>query len=151
LLFYAPRFSRGKKNKKILFLKFNNKIMEKKKILIVEDDPIFQKTLQEFLRSEGFDVASAVDGEEGIRMAKEKNPDLILLDIILPKKDGYDVIKEVKNQEATKNIPIILLTNLGGVHDVEKALELGATTYLVKSDYKMEEVSKKIKELLKIS
>jgi DNA-binding response OmpR family regulator len=124
--------------------------MDKKKILIIEDDNILQKALQEFLIGENFEVFSALDGEEGVKMTKENNPDLILLDIILPRKDGYEVIKDLKADEAVKNIPIVLLTNLGSLNDVEKALELGATTYLIKADYKLEEVVKKIKEVLKI-
>jgi DNA-binding response OmpR family regulator len=121
------------------------------KILIVEDDAVLQKTLQEFLVEEKFEVICSADGEEGIRIAKKEKPDLVLLDIILPKKDGYEVIKELKGDQATTKIPIVLLTNLGGVHDVEKALELGATTYLIKSDYKLEEVVGKVKEILEIS
>lgn len=120
------------------------------KILIVEDDTALQKTLQEFLTEEKFDVACAGDGEEGIRISQQEKPDLILLDIILPKKDGYEVIKELKSNKETVKIPIVLLTNLGGIHDVEKALELGATTYLIKSDYKLDEVVKKIKSILEI-
>src|SRR4030042_7117669 len=120
------------------------------KILIIEDYPVFQQTLSEFLRTDGFEVFSAVDGEEGIKLAREKSPNIVLLDIILPKKNGYEVIAELKKEPTTKNIPIVLLTNLGGVQDVEKALELGATTYLVKSDYKLEEVMGKIKEILKV-
>ncbi|HBP00901.1 MAG: Response regulator receiver protein [Candidatus Moranbacteria bacterium GW2011_GWE1_49_15] len=122
--------------------------MDKKKLLIVEDEPVLNKALQEFLSAEGFEVIAAVDGEEGIRKAGAEMPDLILLDIILPKKDGYEVIREVKADEKTKNIPIILLTNLGSINDVEKALELGATTYLVKADYKLEEITQKIKGIL---
>lgn len=125
------------------------KKMNKKKILIIEDDEILSKTLREFLSADGFEVAVASNGETGIKMAKEKNPDLIVLDIILPKKDGYEVIKELKKESsAAKNIPIILLTNLGSFADVEKALKLGATTYLTKADYSMEEIAKKIKETL---
>jgi len=124
--------------------------MEKKKILIIEDDSILQKALQEFLIAEGFETLSALDGEEGVKIGKEKKPDLILLDIILPKMDGYEVLKAMKSDESTKNIPIILLTNLGSLNDVEKALDLGATTYLIKADYKLEEVAKKIKEVLNI-
>jgi DNA-binding response OmpR family regulator len=121
-----------------------------KKILVVEDDAVLQKALGEYLGSEGFEVASALDGEIGIQMAATEKPDLILLDIILPKKDGFEVLQAVKSDEQTKNIPIILLTNLDGISDVEKALELGATTYLVKADYKLEEVTAKIKSILDI-
>lgn len=122
--------------------------MENKKVLIIEDDSTLRNVLVEFVQAEGMTVFAASDGEEGIKMAKENNPDLILLDIILPKKDGYEVIADVKNDEKTKNIPIILLTNLGGLSDIEKALELGATTYLVKGDYQVREIVEKVKEIL---
>jgi DNA-binding response OmpR family regulator len=125
--------------------------MEKKKILIVEDDSILQKALQEFLAEEGFEIFSALDGEEGVKMGKEKKPDLVLLDIILPKKDGFEVLKELKSDENTKKIPIVLLTNLGSLNDIEKAIAMGANTYLIKADYKLEEVSKKVKEILGIN
>lgn len=124
--------------------------MEKKKLVIVEDDVVLQKALQDFLEAENFEVSCALDGEEGVTKILEVKPDLILLDIILPKKDGYEVIKEIRADEQTKEIPIVLLTNLGSLNDVEKALELGATTYLVKADYKLEEVSAKIKDILGI-
>lgn len=121
---------------------------KKQKILIVEDEATLQKALSEYLVLEGFAVVNALDGEQGAQMAKKEKPDLILLDIILPKKDGYEVMDELKAGEETKNIPIILLTNLGGAEDVEKAFSKGATTYLVKADYKLEDVVKKIRETL---
>jgi DNA-binding response OmpR family regulator len=124
--------------------------MEKKRILIIEDDEILQKALQEFLASEGFETTSALDGEEGVKAGKENKPDLILLDIVLPKLDGYEVLKAMKSDENTKKIPVVLLTNLGSLSDVQKALDLGATTYLIKADYKLEEVAEKIKEVLNI-
>jgi len=119
--------------------------------LIIEDDLVLQKALCEYLVSEGFKVKCASDGEEGVAMANQEKPDLILLDIVLPKKDGYEVLTEVRAGQDTKNIPIVLLTNLGSIADVEKALELGATTYLVKADYKLEEVTAKVKEILEIA
>lgn len=125
--------------------------MEKKKILVIEDDSVLQKTLLEFIADKGFDVIGALDGEEGVDKAFKENPDLILLDIILPKKNGYEVIEAVKAEDKTKNIPIVLLTNLGSLHDVEKALNLGATTYLVKADYKLEDVVSKIRDILNVS
>lgn len=124
--------------------------MEKKKLLIIEDDLVLQKALSDFLSSEGFEIKCAGDGEVGVEMALAEKPDLILLDIVLPKKDGYAVLTEVRADAGTKNIPIVLLTNLGSISDVEKALELGATTYLVKADYKLEEVTAKVKEILNI-
>jgi len=122
----------------------------KKKILIVEDEATLQKALTEFLAEEGFEVFGALDGEKGIELAKKEKPDLVLLDIILPKKDGYEVLTDLKNNESTKNIPVILLTNLESAEDVDRAFEKGASTYLVKSNYKLEEVVKKIKETLKL-
>lgn len=111
---------------------------------------MLQKTLGEFLVSEGFETIVASDGEEALEVLTKEMPDLILLDIILPKKDGYEVVKEVRANEQMNDVPIILLTNLGSVQDVEKALELGATTYLVKADYTLEEVATKIKDTLGI-
>ena len=127
------------------------KIFMDKKILIVEDDLVLQKLLSEYLAGEGFEVKTADDGEVGTEMALSENPDLILLDIILPKRNGYEVLKEVKSNIHTKDVPVVLLTNLDSINDVEKALALGASTYLVKADYKLEEVGKKIKETLGIS
>lgn len=124
--------------------------MGKKKLLVIEDDAVLQRALVEFLEADGFDVLAAADGETGESMAFSEMPNLILLDIVLPKKDGYAVLQAVKRNEKTKNIPVVLLTNLGSVSDVEKALELGATTYLVKADYRLEEISAKVKEILKI-
>jgi len=120
------------------------------KILVVEDEVSLQKSLTEFLEEEKFEVISALDGEKGLAMAQKEKPDLILLDIILPKKDGYEVLAELKQAEQTKRIPVILLTNLEGPEDVEKAFEKGASTYLVKSNYKLEDIVRKIKETLKI-
>ncbi|MCK9379186.1 MAG: response regulator, partial [Candidatus Moranbacteria bacterium] len=88
------------------------------------------------------------DGEIGVEMVMRKNPDLVLLDIILPKKNGYDVISELRENQSTKDVPIILLTNLGSIKDIEKALALGATTYLVKADYQLKEIVEKIKGIL---
>ena len=124
--------------------------MDKIKILIVEDDAILQKTLKEYLVNAGFDITTASNGEEGVSMTKSVDPDLILLDIILPKKDGYEVINDLKGDQSTKNIPIILLTNLGSIDDVQKALDLGATTYLIKADYKLAEIESKIRSTLRI-
>lgn len=120
------------------------------KILVIEDEASLQKSLTEFLEEEKFEVLSALDGEKGLSMAQGEKPDLILLDIILPKKDGYEVLSELKQGEDTKRIPVILLTNLEGPEDIEKAFEKGASTYLVKSNYKLEDIVKKIKSTLKM-
>ena len=124
--------------------------MEKKKILIVEDEATLQKALAEFLAEDGFEVLCASDGEQAVLLAKSKKPDLVLLDIILPKKDGYEVLTELKSEAGTKSIPVILLTNLESPEDIDRAFEKGASTYLVKSNYKLEDIAKKVKETLKI-
>jgi len=119
-----------------------------KKILFIEDESALQKTFGEILKQEGYEMTPALDGEIGLRLAKTQKPDLILLDLILPRVNGFEVLKKLKEDEATKDIPVIVLTNLEGVGDVDKAIELGATTYLVKAQYSLEEVVEKIKKVL---
>ena len=120
----------------------------KKKILVIEDEATLQKALNEVLLQEGFEVLSANDGIIGLETAKKENPDLILLDIILPKMDGFEVLAKLKADD--ENTPVVILTNLSDVNDVQKALDLGATTYLVKADYHLNEVIQKIKEILRM-
>lgn len=119
-----------------------------KTILFIEDESALQKTFGEVLGQEGYKMIPALDGETGLKLAKTKKPDLILLDLILPKIHGFDVLKKLKEAEETKNIPIIILTNLEGVEDINKALEIGVTTYLVKAQYSLEEVVEKVKNAL---
>lgn len=123
-------------------------IRNMKKILFVEDEPSLQKTVGDILIKEGYEVLQATDGESGIRLAISEKPDLILLDLILPKKDGFEVIKALKDAPDTQDIKIVVLTNLQSSGDVEKAIELGATTYLVKANYNLDEIVNKVKELL---
>ncbi len=116
-----------------------------KKILLVEDDKFLLKFFAARLKEEDFEVILAEDGEEAVRKVKEEKPDLILLDLILPKKDGFAVLKEIKSDEKTKNIPVFVLSNLGQESDREKAKELGAVDYLVKVNFDLKEIIKKIK------
>lgn len=118
-----------------------------KTILIIEDESALQKTIGDALGQEGFSVLSALDGEAGLRLAIEKRPDAILLDLILPKANGFDVLQSLKENEGTKNIPVVVLTNLESMEDIQKALDLGAMTYLVKSNYTLEEVVDKVKQV----
>ena len=118
------------------------------KILFIEDEQALQKALGDILGEEGYEVISALDGETGLRLAKTEKPDLILLDIVLPKIGGFEVLKKLKEDPETEEIPVIILTNLEEIEDVEKALRLGATTYLVKTEYSLEEVIEKIKKSL---
>jgi len=119
-----------------------------KKILFVEDEAAIQKTLGESLRRQGYDVQAALDGEQGLRMAESELPDLILLDLILPKLHGLDVLEKLRQIEKTEKIPVIILTNLENVGEVERAIELGATTYLVKANYSLDEVVSKVKKAI---
>jgi DNA-binding response OmpR family regulator len=119
-----------------------------KKILFIEDESALHKTLGDTLRKEGYKMISALDGEIGLRLAKSEKPDLILLDLILPKMDGFEVLKALKEDEETKDIPVIVLTNLEEIENVEKVLSLGATTYLLKANYSLEDILEKIKAAL---
>ncbi len=119
-----------------------------KKILIIEDEQTLQKTLGDILKKEGYEIINALDGEIGLRLAKTKKPDLILLDLILPKVLGFDVLKNLKQDPETKEMPVIILTNLESMENVEKALMLGATTYLLKTEYSLKELIEKIKKTL---
>jgi DNA-binding response OmpR family regulator len=120
-----------------------------KKILLIEDEDALQQTMAEYLTAEKFEVVGAMDGQIGLEMAQKESPDLILLDIILPKLDGFSVLEEIKKNEKTKNIPVILLTNLESMENIQKAFEKGVVAYLIKADFKLEDVVKKIKEILK--
>lgn len=118
------------------------------KILFIEDEEALQHALGDSLVGVGYKVFQATDGENGLAMAKRELPDLILLDLILPQKSGFEVLDALKGDITTKNIPIIILTNLEGSEDVERALASGATTYLVKVNYNLEDILAKVKGVL---
>jgi len=118
-----------------------------KKILIIEDDRALQSALVEMLSQEGYETISAYDGQEGMEKAEAEKPNLILLDLILPKKDGYEVLAEIK-KGSDKNIPVLILTNLEEIDNVQRALDLGAKTFMVKSDFSLRDIIEKIKENL---
>jgi len=121
----------------------------RKKILFIEDESALQKTFGDFLEKEGFELISALDGETGLKLAEKEIPDLILLDLILPKMEGIEVLKKIRENPKTKDIPVIVLTNVDDFEKLEKSLELGVKAYLVKTDFTLEEVLQKIKEVLK--
>lgn len=121
-----------------------------KTILFIEDEAALQKTFKEALQND-YKIVSALDGEIGSKLAKTKHPDLILLDLILPRMNGFEVLEKLKKDKETKDIPIVVLTNLEKVEDVDKAIELGATTYLVKANYSLDEMIAKIKQALEDS
>lgn len=119
--------------------------MAKLKIVLVEDDEILAKVVYEELSEAGFDVFQAFDGEEGLELARSKNPDLLLLDLILPKKNGFDALEELKKSPVTHGIPVIILTMLGRDDDIKKGLRLGANDYIVKSQHAIGEIVEKVK------
>ncbi|MBI4117811.1 MAG: response regulator [Parcubacteria group bacterium] len=118
------------------------------KVLIVEDDKMIIEMYTLKFTQEGYEVLNAENGKEGLEMAMKHKPDIILLDIILPKMDGFSVLKELKAMEVTKGIPVVLLTNLGQDGDVRKGLELGAIDYLIKANYTPSQVVEKVKSLI---
>jgi len=117
----------------------------KKKILIIEDDKILQSALEEAVSEAGYEVAIASDGDEGVEKAKSEKPDLILLDIILPKKNGYNVLLDLSSDNVLKMIPVIVLTVIGSEYSIETCKIAGAKDYLVKSEYSLAEIVEKIK------
>lgn len=127
--------------------------MEKDKIhvLLVEDDVFLSGIYQKKFEMDGFKVSTANNGEKGLADVKKKKPDIVLLDVLLPKLDGFAVLERLKADVAVKNIPVILLTNLGQKDDVEKGLQAGAADYLIKAHFKPSEVVDKIKKVLKLS
>ncbi len=114
------------------------------KILLVEDDPFLLSMYFVKFELENFKVVTAEDGEKGLSMSKKEKPDIILLDIMLPKMDGFEVLKELKKDDETKNIPVILLTNLSQKKEVSQGLSLGADDYLIKAHFMPSEVVDKI-------
>ncbi len=122
---------------------------KKIKILLVEDDSFLLNMYATKFEIENFEVVVAEDGEKGFRMASTENPDIILLDIMLPKMDGFDVLKQIKNNQETANIPVILLTNLSQKDDIDKGLDMGAIDFLIKAHFMPSEVVEKIKKILK--
>jgi len=120
----------------------------KKKILLVEDDKFLSEMYITKLTESGFEVEAAFDGEEGLSKADSFRPDLILLDIVLPKKDGFEVLKSLKEKEELKKILVIALTNLGQKEEVQKGFDLGADDYVIKAHFTPTEVVAKINRLL---
>ena len=121
----------------------------KPKILLIEEDQFLYKILTVKLKRAGFDVFLAIDGEEGIKKAKETKPDLILLDLILPKINGFAVLSEIKKTPVLKKVPVVILSNLGQESDVEKGLRMGAEDYLIKTNLSLSEIVEKVKGYLK--
>lgn len=120
----------------------------KKTILIIEDDKFLRELISQKLKKEGFTISEAVDGEKGVTKAKTEKPDLILLDLILPGIDGFEVLAGIKKDHTVAGIPVIILSNLGQKEDIERGFNLGAVDYLIKAHFTPGEIIKKIKTVL---
>ena len=121
---------------------------KKTKVMVVEDEEILLTALSEELKQEGFEVVGAKDGVEGVEKAASEKPDLILLDLVMPRLDGIGALKQMKDNPETKEIPVVILTNLSDYDKVSDALSLGAMDYLVKANYRLEELVNNIKTVL---
>ncbi|HLD30982.1 MAG TPA: response regulator [Patescibacteria group bacterium] len=124
---------------------------KKYRILLVEDDAFISDIYAAKFKKEGFVVFTALDGEIGLEVSKKELPDIILLDILMPKMDGFQVLTQLKELNQTKKIPVILLSNLGQAEDVKKGFTLGAEDFLIKAHFVPQDVVKRVETLLKLS
>ena len=122
----------------------------KKKILVVEDDPMISSMYKTKFEVDGFEVFIADNGATGLELAKKEKPDIVMLDIILPQLDGFSVLEQIKQDKNTKDIPVIMLTNLSTDEDREKGAKMGALDYLVKASLTPGQISEKIRQILKM-
>lgn len=122
--------------------------IKRKKILLIEDDQMLREMYLTKFKGDNYEVEMAVNGADGLALIKSSLPDVVLLDIILPMLDGFAVLEKIKADDSTKNIPVVLLTNLGTDEDRAKGERLGAVDYLVKANMTPEQVSKTIKKYL---
>ncbi len=118
-------------------------------ILIIEDEEILLRVLYLTFHNAAYRIASATDGETGLKMVERLKPDIILLDLILPKLSGFDILKTIKANEALKHIPVIVLSNLGDEQDIEKAKQLGAEDYFVKANTDLNVLLQKVNATVK--
>jgi len=122
---------------------------EKKIILIVEDDEVLLRALYLLFHKGDYTIASATDGDTALKMTQRLKPDVVLLDLLLPKMNGFDYLKFLKADASVKNTPVIVLSNLGDEESVNKAKGLGALDYYIKSDTDLTTLDEKVKKLLK--
>src|SRR3989344_9111032 len=118
------------------------------KILLVEDDPFLSEIYAVKFKEAGFDIFVAGEGGLGVRKAREWKPELILLDLVMPTMDGFDVLREARSDSGLSNIPIVVLSNLGEEDHVRRGMELGAADYLIKAQYTPTEVVARVKNIL---
>lgn len=120
-----------------------------KNILVIEDDKFLRELIAQKLSRDGYEVSEAIDGEEGIKKIQKEKPDLVLLDLILPGIDGFEVLTKMKKDSTISSVPVIILSNLGQKDDVERGLKLGAVDYLIKAHFTPGEIVDKVRDVLK--
>jgi len=118
------------------------------KVLIVEDDKFLSSAYRLKFTKAGYEVMLAMDGSEGLNVLSTFTPDIILLDLVMPVKDGFTMLSELKANEAYKNIPVIITSNLSQKEDIDKAKALGATEFIIKSDISLDDLVTKVQKLL---
>ncbi len=119
------------------------------KVLIIDDDPFILEMYVLKFKESGFTIEIARDGKEGLEKIKEVKPDIVLLDIVMPFLDGFEVLRTLNKEKVLQNMKVILLTNLGQKDDVERGLKLGATDYIIKAHFTPTEVVDKVKSVIK--
>jgi len=119
-------------------------------ILLADDDTFFQKFYQSQLTAKGYEVEVAVDGADALTKMQGKKPDLLILDLIMPQKDGFDVLTDMSQDTSLKNIPVLIFSTLGQEQDVKHAMELGAKGYVNKSFFDFDSLVAKIQEVSKM-
>ncbi len=128
-----------------------NTDIKSSKILLIEDEDFLIKPLEFAFRKEGVECMIAKDGEEGLARVKKDSPDLVLLDLLLPKMNGFEVLKEIKADPATRDIPVLILSNLAREGEMERGLAGGAAGYIVKTNFSMASLIGKVKEILNMA
>ncbi len=123
---------------------------EKIKILIVEDDNFLRELVVKKMSDFGFDVLQAENGQKALEIAKKESLAIILLDLIIPEKDGFEVLEELKNDPRTQKVPVIILSNLGQKEEIQRGLNMGAADFLVKAHYTPDEILAKVKQILRM-
>jgi DNA-binding response OmpR family regulator len=122
---------------------------DKKRIVLVEDNGLLSGMLSDELREEGCEVYQAFDGEKGLELIRSQKPDIVLLDLLMPKKDGFEVLKELKADDSTKNIPVVILTVSANEEKLEETMKMGAADALLKSHHTMKGIIDRVCGILK--
>ena len=118
-------------------------------ILIIEDDPLISRLYQQAFQFDGYNVVLSHNGQDGLEKVRSIKPTLVLLDIMLPKMNGFEILEKIKNDQATNKIPVIMLTNITDEREAQRALILGAVKYIMKSSYKPKQITEMVKQIIK--